>query len=61
MDFNLFGHQIVAHLVDGYSAAASHNKGAGQGGTPGLGGTAVQQGCAAHPAVPPTQLCVPPC
>ncbi|KAI7844702.1 hypothetical protein COHA_001790 [Chlorella ohadii] len=26
VDFNMFGHQIVAHLVDGYSAAASHNK-----------------------------------
>lgn len=25
VDFNLFGHQIVAHLVRGYSASASHN------------------------------------
>ncbi|KAL4424346.1 hypothetical protein ABPG75_001647 [Micractinium tetrahymenae] len=25
VDFNFFGHQLVAHLVDGYSAARSHN------------------------------------
>ncbi|KXZ53250.1 hypothetical protein GPECTOR_7g1144 [Gonium pectorale] len=25
VDFNLYGHQIVAHLVRGYNAAASHN------------------------------------
>lgn len=30
MDFNAYGHQIVAHLVDGYSAAASHNQGGRQ-------------------------------
>ena len=24
-DFNLYGHQIVCHLVKGYSAEASHN------------------------------------
>lgn len=28
VDFNFFGHQVVAHLVDGYQAAASHNQGA---------------------------------
>ncbi|GFR47958.1 hypothetical protein Agub_g9762 [Astrephomene gubernaculifera] len=26
VDFNFFGHQVVAHLVKGYSAAASHNQ-----------------------------------
>lgn len=26
VDFNFFGHQIVAHLVDGYSAESSANK-----------------------------------
>jgi extradiol dioxygenase family protein len=26
VDFNLFGHQVVAHLVDGYQAARSHNQ-----------------------------------
>lgn len=25
VDFNLYGHQVVAHLVEGYSAARSHN------------------------------------
>ncbi|GIL73581.1 hypothetical protein Vretimale_5160 [Volvox reticuliferus] len=25
VDFNLYGHQIVGHLVRGYNAAASHN------------------------------------
>ncbi|GLI64683.1 hypothetical protein VaNZ11_008037 [Volvox africanus] len=25
VDFNLYGHQVVAHLVRGYNAAASHN------------------------------------
>lgn len=26
VDFNVFGHQLVAHLVDGYQAAKTHNQ-----------------------------------
>ena len=42
VDFNLYGHQIVAHLVDGYSAASSHNAGGWvmQGRVQGRAGTA---------------------
>jgi extradiol dioxygenase family protein len=25
VDYNFYGHQVVCHLVDGYSAARSHN------------------------------------
>lgn len=67
VDFNLYGHQIVAHLVPGYNAEAHHNavdgEEVGHGGAAGahLVARGMLQGKAQTTVAPATLLQVMPC